>query len=101
MIETFMKRNHEQFEELDPDHIAEFKPIFMIGPCKLEGETSVDRLPPPFVREQISRNSNPHHRTKSNNSEPLEKIDEEAEDTHNITPLNQTNSDLKVVQTPK
>ena len=37
-VERFMEDNIEQFEEPDPESLDDFKPIFMIGPCRLEAE---------------------------------------------------------------
>ena len=76
----------------------------MIGPCKLEGETLNEVQPPPVFREPFStvaeRSSRSHNRSKSNNSgDPLEKIDEEVEDTNAIpTPLDRSNNDVIVSQ---
>lgn len=43
MIEKFMEENIEQFEEPESDNMDDFKPIFMIGPCRMESEETAER----------------------------------------------------------
>ena len=35
MIEQYMRDNADQFELDDPEQMEEYRPIFMIGPCKI------------------------------------------------------------------
>ena len=38
MVEMYMKDNYEQFNDFDTGPDSDFKPIFMIGKCKLQTE---------------------------------------------------------------
>lgn len=67
MIEKFMEENIEQFEEPESDNMDDFKPIFMIGPCKLESEEN-ERQQPRANRISVF--------DKEKVSPGLEKIDE-------------------------